>query len=59
MALDIGIRSDIHLTAAYSDPSNRFSKGKAMTGAGRGLFTGVCLVKAIVLFDVKNNVSSL
>ena len=35
MALDTGIRSDIPLTAAYSDPINRFSTGKFMTGGAR------------------------
>ena len=56
MALDIGIHSDIPLRAAYSDLSNRFSTGKLMTGeaggGGGGLFIGVCLAKAIVLFKV-------
>ena len=51
MALDIGIRSDMPLTAAYSDLSNRLSTGKQMTW-GRGLFTGVCLGKVIIVFEV-------
>ena len=46
---DIGIRSDIPLTAAYSDLCNRFSRGKLMTsGAGaihRSLFgKGHCFI---------------
>ena len=39
MALGIRIRSEIPLTAAYSDLSNRFSTGKSMTcraGGGGG-----------------------
>ena len=49
MALDIGIRSDVPLTAAYSDLSNRFSKDKSMTGGAgaihRSLFgKGHCFI---------------
>ena len=56
MAIDIGIRSDIPLTAAYSDLSNRFPKGKSMAGgAGVGGWGGYSqesgLAKAIVLFE--------
>ena len=36
MALNIGIRSDIPLSDAYSDLSNRFSTGKSMTGGAGG-----------------------
>ena len=49
MALDIGIRSGIPLTAAYSDLSHRFLTGKSMIA---NLYTGVCMEKAILLFEV-------
>ena len=38
MAHDIGIRSDIPLTAAYSDLSYRLLTGKSMTG-GAGFYS--------------------
>ena len=59
MEIDIGIRSDIPLTAAYSDLSNRFPIGKSMAGGagwGGGGVAGCSqesgLAKAIVLFEV-------
>ena len=41
MALDIRIRGDIPLTAAYNDLSNRFSIGKSVTGGAGGDLRGV------------------
>ena len=61
MALNIGIRSDIPLSDAYSDLSNRFSTGKSMTGgAGGGCYSQEFVwQRPLFYWKLQNNVSSL
>ena len=51
MALDIAIRSDIHLAARIAILVIDFRQVNRWLG-GEGLFTELYLVKAIVLFEV-------
>ena len=61
MALDIGIRGDIPLTAGYNYLSNRFSTGKSVTGGagGGGYSQEFVWQRPLFYLKLQNNVSLL